>query len=557
MQPDKVSRRKWLEQKLNFLTASKRYIIYLSIALLSLLLIVFFVFRSVLQGSRQDESRDIQISKKSLLVLPFKNLNNRGEDQYFADGIMENILNNLFIIRGLDVISRSTAEYFQGKLMSESEIAGKLHVSYVLEGSVHKDGNVVKIIAELFDATVKKHIMSEKYEGDISDIFFIQSKIVKAVADKLGVAPTYEDLLQIEKIPTQNPEAYDYYLRARSMFNKASYSQQEYFDKEAFAGSLKYYEKAVAADTNFAGALAGLADAWFSMANWDRAGSFYEGILKAKECSNKALEIDPYCAEAHAVKGSCLIWPDRKFEEGRMELLVSHQLNPNYPVVDLQYIQLLMITGPIDRARLYINQAMEREPYFWFLHNLNSWIYYLEEKYDESIDACRKALEFNPDYIFNNWLLFLNYAKTGNGAEASKELQIILRSVTKSDIYDKEIMDVYNTSGVQGLFSWLIDLNIKKPVNATGLNGEPFYISWLYAFIGDSEKSLIWLAKSLQSKTLDNAFSDLIATNPDFDILRNDPRFIAIVYQLGLTYYDTREPKPNVPKQLQKHQSDL
>ena len=190
-----------------------------------------------------------------------------------ADGIMENILNSLFMIRGIDVISRSTAEFFRGNVTSVSDIAGKLKVNYVLEGNVHKDGSGIKIIAELFDATLGRHIMSEKYEGDISDIFFLQNEIVKEVADRIGVALTFDDLLMIEKIPTQNPEAYDYYLKARSLFNEASYDQQEYIDKEAIAGSLKYYEKAVEADTNFAGALAGLANAWFSLASSDRSDS--------------------------------------------------------------------------------------------------------------------------------------------------------------------------------------------------------------------------------------------------------------------------------------------
>ena len=155
-----------------------------------------------------------------------------------------------------------------------------------------------------------------------------------------------------------------------------------------------------------------------------------------------------------------------------------------------------------------------------------------------------KHLNSTPTLSFNKWLLFLNYVKTGRNAEAVKELQIILRNGVKSDKYDKEILDVYNKSGVEGLFIWLIELNIKRPIDATGLNGEPFYISWWYAIIGESEKSLIWLEKSMMSKTDDYAFSDLIATNPDYDILRDDPRFIAIVYRLGLTYYDIREHRP-------------
>ncbi len=542
MQPESNNRGKWRDQKVHFLSTAKKYIICISLAIVSLFLILFFVFNPVLHDPDYKRSKQIQISEKSLLVLPFKNMNISDSDQYLADGVTENVINNFFMIRDLKVIPKSTSIHFGENIMGDSEIAGKLNVNFVLEGSVHRDGNLVKIIAELLDVKINQHIMSEKFEGEISDIFLLQNEIVKGVSEKLGVSPTYEDLQQIEKVPTQNEEAYDSYLKARVLFEKANFVQQIRIDKESLEGSLIFFEKAVSADTNFAAAYAGLANVWFALASWDWTDSFDRKISKAKEYSLKALEIDPYCAEAHAVKGACLVWPDRQYEAGRMELLISHQLNPNFPVADLQYTHLLMITGPLEQARKYINQALERESYSWILHNLNAWLYYFEEKYQESIDACKIAIEFNPEYIFNKWLLYLNYFKTGKGEEAAKELQVIMREVSESAVYDQEILDIYKKNGTIGLFKWLIDLNINKPLKTIGLDGDPFLLSWWYAVSGEKEESLFWLEKSMETAK-DFAYSITLATNPDFDILREDPRFLAIIDKLGLTPYNSRQAK--------------
>jgi TolB-like protein/tetratricopeptide (TPR) repeat protein len=540
MQPDRVDRGKRRDKMLQFFVDARKKIICVFLALIIICLIIFFVIPSLLNKSGHDRGPGKNITEKSLLVLPFKNMNINDEDNYFADGISENIINSFFMIRDMKVISKSTAEHFQGNEMIASEIAGKLKVRYVLDGNVHKDGKEIKIIVELLDVAKNQHIMSEKFEGDISEIFILQSEIVKIVAEKIGVVPSYDDIQLIEKIPTQDIEAYDYYLRAKFLYNKANFVQQTNVDMESLTESLEYFEKAVSADTAFAGAYAGLANVWFALASWDRSDQYQNMILKAEEFSKKAMNIDPYCAEAHAVRGACLIWPERKYEEGRMELLISHQLNPNFPVVDLQYTQLLLITGPIDKARLYINQAMEREPYSWILHNLNSWVFYFEKNYSKSIDACKIALEFNPGYIFNNWLLFLNYTKTGEGEAALKELQLIAGKNSESAIYENEIQKEFYKSGILGLFQWMTERNVNNPINLPGLNGDPFFISWWYAIMGEKEKSLTFLEKSLNYAG-DFAYLNSISNNPDFDFLRDDPRFLSIIDNLGLTPYNNRQ----------------
>ena len=199
-----------------------------------------------------------------------------------------------------------------------------------------------------------------------------------------------------------------------------------------------------------------------------------------------------------------------------------------------------MITGPIKEARKYIDMALEFEPYYWVLHNLNAWIYYFEGEYSKAVEACKSAQELKSDYIFTNWLFFLNYAKMGEGLKATEELKKIMQFYTGTSDFDREIEDAYNASGAPGLFKWLIDVNINRPVPATGISGHPFFVAWWYAILGDREQSVLWLQKNMKVQLKMSIYFDLIATNPDFDILRGDPGFLAIIDELGLTPYNKR-----------------
>jgi TolB-like protein/AraC-like DNA-binding protein/Tfp pilus assembly protein PilF len=476
----------------------------------------------------------------SIVVLPFKNLSNDTENQYIADGLMEDILNNLYHISKLSVKSRTTSEHYRGTTLTSREIAHEIKVRNVLEGSIRRQDNKMRFSIQLIDARRDKHLWSANYDRGLNDILGIQGEIALQVANKLNAVISDNEAKQISELPTKNSEAYNYYLKGRFLLHRSINEQRTDIDKEGLMGSLQYFEKAIAADANFTEAYAGMAQAWFDLSAWGFLPT-KEGFLKAKELSLKAIEIDPDCAEAHTAKGAFHAWGDRNFEEARKEFLTALQLKPNYPVVHQYYAQLLMITGPIEEARTFMNSALELEPYFWVLHNLNAYIYYFEGKHREAIQSCQIARDMKQNYILNNWLFFLNYTKLGEGEKAVKELQEILRTATDTVNYADEIPEVYRKSGIEGLFIWMIDININRPAPVFGLSGEPFPISWWYAILGDKEKSIYWLEKNMEQKLKRHAFFDLIATNPDFDILRDDPRFIAIIQKIGLTKYNIRK----------------
>jgi TolB-like protein/AraC-like DNA-binding protein len=478
-------------------------------------------------------------AEKSILILPFDNLSANDENQYFADGITEDILNNLFLISDLRVISRTTSKHFVESKLTAAEIARMVNARNVLEGSVRRYGNKARISVQLIDAHQDKHLWSENFDRELNDILGVQGDIALQVALKLNAVISEKEKKQLGKIYTQNTEAYDNYLKGRFLLHKANSEQRFDFDYESVMNCLQYYEKAIALDSNFAAAYAGLANARFNLSAWGWLPPA-EGGLKAIELSMRALAIDPDCAEAHAVKGAFHVWGERKFEEGRKEFITAVGLNPNFATTHQWYAQLLMITGPIEEARIHIDRAVELEPYFWVVQNVNAWIYYFEKKYDKAIEACIIARDLKPNFLDNTWLFFLNYAKLGEGEKAVKELQNIVGTCPGTDKYAEEISDTYNKSGIKGLFSWLIDVNMHKPIPVMGMDGYPFYIAWWNAILGNKEESIYWLQKNMESKNKLYFFFDLIATCPDFNILHDDPRFLRIIEEIGLALYHTR-----------------
>ena len=477
---------------------------------------------------------------RSIMVLPFKDLSQNQDNEFLSGCIIEDLLTSLFQISELRVISRTTSEHFRINELSAKELARETNARYLLEGSVRQYNDKARISVQLIDGASDQHIMSENFDYDLIDIIENQGNIATKIALRLKDAIPEIDIGNVGKHLTDNNEAYDNYMKGRFLLNRSTGEQRTDISGDDLKMSIQCFEQAIAADPNFADAYAGLASANIMLAGWGWTQPKSEGFLKAKILSYKALELNPDCAEAHSVKGAVYIWGENNFEEGRKELMTSLKLSPNQPALYQALAQLHMITGPIKEARRYMDLSLEFEPYYWVTQNLNAWIYYFEGKFVKGIEACKSAQVLKPDYIFTNWLLFLNYARSGDGLKASEELQKILSISTKSNIYSAEIEESYMKSGTEGLFEWLVDININRPVSAAGLNGHPFFIAWWSAITGNKEQSILWLRKNLLSKTKLYIYFNLIATNPDFDILRDDPRFSAIIHQLGLTTYNKR-----------------
>jgi len=451
--------------------------------------------------------------EKSIAVIPFRNLSNDPEQEYFSDGVVEAILNYLSKVGELKVISSTSTKRYRDTELSIKEIARELGVASILEGSVQKIGNNVRITVQLIEAKTDVHLWSEIYDKDISDIFAIQSEVAQNVAKELNATLTSVEKEQINKYQTENPEAYNSYSQGRFFIQKRT--------NEGFRKSVEYFNKAIAEDPNYALGYAGLADAYYLLA-FNNQMPKTEAYTKSKEYANKAIEIDKNLAEAHAVLGGLLTYYDWKWEEARKELKLAVELNPKFVNAHSYYAELLDILRENKKAREHINIALSIDPFFPMMHILSGILYYHEGRFKESLDEYKKASELDP--ISSQYWIWL-----GEDLKATDALQeVLLRGDSLQSENAKIFKDIFANSGINGLREWLIESELKKS------NPNPLSLAENYAKIGKKENALNWLEKA--SENPPSTFPR-INNNPDFDNIRSEPRFQAILKKMGLSDY--------------------
>jgi TolB-like protein len=498
----------------------KRLVLILSGLALVIIIVVAALFVFNIMGEKE-RTEDLTKLEKSIAVLPFENLSSDEEQAWFSDGITDIIISQLSKISDLRVLGRtSTLKYkdLEDK-KSITEIGEDLGVNFIIEGTVQRQENKMRISVQLIRTLNEGHIWSDIYDREWKDIFDIQSDIAEKIAGELKTALTPEVKEQIEKSQTNNPEAYNLYLQGRFHWYKRT--------EEGLIKSIEYFEKALAADPDYALAYAGLADAYFIQAWWKWI-PWVEGNARAKEYAIQALHIDKNLAEAHTVLGAILYWKDWNFEEARKELLLAIELNPNYATAHQYYSELLDILRLNDGARLHINIALELDPFFFMYHSLSSFYYYNEGKLKESLEESYVVQELNPYHPSDYWRPFYVYIRQGEGLKAVEALQKTMLLDTSTAKYANEIKEIYNQSGINGLLNFLIELQLT--------NSTPSYytLAAFYALLDKKEKALGCLEKALE----ENDPQILrIYSNPNFDNLHSEPGFVALIKKMGFSEY--------------------
>lgn len=461
--------------------------------------------------------------EKSIVVLPFKNLSNDINNQYLADGIMEDILNSLFRISELQVVSRTSGEHFRESELTIPEIARKLKVNYVLEGSMRIYNNKVRVIIQLIDARKDEHLWSQQFDNILTDILSFQSEIAFNVAKELKAVLSNDEINQLKKISTSNPEAYDFYLMGRYFLNDHS--------EISLKKSEEYFKKAIASDPQYALSYSSLANCFYLQA----PGKIMEpqtSFEKAKEYARKAISLDKQQAEAHAVLGAILCWGEWKWEEARKEFKIALELDPYCPLAHHYYSQLLDITRQFKAARKHIDIALKLDPLNFYICMQSSLFYYHQEKFEESLKACDKAGEIHPERAKIYWRHFDNHYRLGNQEGAIIAMEKMLSAYPETEQYASKVRDVCAQSGLNGIISWRNEIELSKP------NPSPIIPATFYAILNDHDKALDWLEISMKERWVINP---LINSAPDLNVLRQYPRFQSIIKQLGLSDYQKRD----------------
>lgn len=452
----------------------------------------------------------------SIALIPFKNLSGNIENQYFADGMMDDILNHLSGIRTLEVKSRQSAERYRESDKSIPVIGRELGVNYLLEGSVQKHEDSLRIIVQLIDAKNDKHLWSDKYDTELKNVFAIQSEISKQIANSLNAVITPFERDQIEKAPTKNLEAYNLYLKGRFFWHRRG--------KEGVNKSIDYFKQAIELDSTYTLAHAGLADSYFVMPFHIHEKDRDSAFKMAKEYAEKALSLDNNNAEVHATLGGILCYKDWDWEASEKELKLAIKLNPNYATAYQYYAELLDFLCRNEEARKQIEIALKLNPNSYVIQFISARLYIKEGSFNKAIIAANKAKEIKKSNAGIYWMIFESYWRKGEDDKAITEIE----EWEKLEPYKeraKGCRKAYDKEGIKGIYKYLINYDLQKGI----ADNRPILMAEKYALLGEEEKALDWLEKAFEQNKIGP-----IKNNLYFKNIKTEPRFIAILAKMGL-----------------------
>jgi TolB-like protein/class 3 adenylate cyclase/Tfp pilus assembly protein PilF len=338
--------------------------------------------------------------EKSIAVLPFVNMSNDQEQDYFSEGIAEEIINSLVCLKELKVASRTSSFQFKGKNVDLREVGDKLKVKTILEGSIRKQGNKIRITVQLINIEDGFHLWSERYDRELDDIFAIQDEIALSITQKLKLTLGIREKARITKVYTQNTQAYELYMKGRYFWNKRN--------TISIQASIKYFEEAIALDPDYALAWAGLSDAYNIMSEYGKHRR-RDVFPKAKAAVFKALELDDGLAEAHVSLGLLLMLDEWDWVNSGKEYRLGIELNPQYATGHHWYAEWLMYNGKFDDAIKEIMLAEELDPISLAIAKDKGLVYYYSRQYEESIKHVKVSLERDPEFANGHRVLSLAY----------------------------------------------------------------------------------------------------------------------------------------------------
>jgi eukaryotic-like serine/threonine-protein kinase len=459
--------------------------------------------------------------EKSIAVLPFENLSDDKANAYFADGIQEEILTRLSRIGDLKVISRTSTQRFRKTTEPVREIARQLGVAKILEGSVRKAGEKVRVHVQLIDTENDVHIWAERYDRQLVDIFAVESEIAAKIADSLQAKLTDAEQRAIASRPTENSEAHELYLRGRFCWNKwlggASMPAPE-FDK-----SRQYYQQAIELDPNYALAYAGLADFYGFAFGFGLLPPEEKWAKAEEENAKKALELDPTLGEAYNSLACDKLYYHRDWPGAERDFRRGLELSPNFAEMHAHYAFCLVLFGRNEEALVEMRRALDLDPLSPRFGFSSARLFFFVRQYDAALDQCRKTLELDPGSGFAHELLGDAYEKKQMQKEAIAEWSKALH-LSGVDEDGSLLERTYAKSGFDAAVHALAQKRLER-LKEKAARGEYVpaveYIT-AYMRLGDKEQAFAWLAKAFEER---NRLAFEIKVNPIFDPLRDDSRF--------------------------------
>jgi len=468
---------------------------------------IFFLGRFT--SSKQ--SGGTELPAKSIAVLPFVDLSQAKDQEYFCDGISEEILDALAKVEGLRVVARTSSFSFKGKNADVGEIAQKLNVQNVLEGSLRREGNRIRITAQLINARDGFHIWSETFERELQGVFAVQDEITRSIVDalkvKLIVAPS-------ARAP-ENTEAYDLYLQGLYLSNKS--------DEENLRKSLSLFQQALDKDPSFVRAWTGIAKAWDWLA--DAYVRPLEAYPKLKEAASKALALDDKDAEAHCYRGEAKRMIDRDVAGEEAEVKRALEIDPNLATAHLFMSFLKCVQGDFDEGVKQIQEAEKLDPLSPIIISSAVEMYIASDRLDDAISAGKRVLQVDPNYIYSEPTLAGAYREKGDLQEAVALFEKA-QAVTHSPSAGLAI--TYAKMGrredARRVLDQLIEKSRRQYVSADR-------IAAVYVALGEKDEAFRWLERAFDEHS---APMYSMAYHPEFRALRSDPRCADLLRRMGV-----------------------
>jgi eukaryotic-like serine/threonine-protein kinase len=488
---------------------TRRWALVATVALLAVLVAVVLVFNL---------RRASQAHIESLAVLPLANLSGDPAQEYFADGMTEAVITDLAKIKAMKIISRTSVMRYKNSKKSTREIANALHADAVIEGSVMRSADRVRITVQLIDASRDQHLWAESYERDLKNVFALQGEVAHAIAQQVRVAMTPQEQARLVKKPPVDPEAYELYLKGRHIMMRG--------DLEDVRNAIEYFQSGLAKDPNNALIYTGLADAYIHKMS-DVHESPVEATAKARTAAMKALELDDSLAEAHTSLASIKLFYDWDWAGAETELKRAMELSPDSLAYRL-YGGYLTMVGRHPEALLYFEKARRLDPLYQRNYLAEGYSYFMAHKYGQAIEQYRNGFEIEPDPMAYFGLV-LSLGEKGDYSTAISEAEKATK-LDDSPLLLTSLASAYASAGRRAdsnrVLRQLGELS-RHQGPAPAWHGRlspyvcPYEVAGVYAQLGDKDRAFTWLDKAYQSRSC----MYWMRQDPRLDSIHSDPRF--------------------------------
>jgi TolB-like protein/DNA-binding winged helix-turn-helix (wHTH) protein/Flp pilus assembly protein TadD len=457
---------------------------------------------------------------RSLAVLPLENLSGDASQDYFSDGMTDELITELGQIGELRVISRTSIMTYKGAHKSLPQIARDLNADAVVEGAVLRSGNRVRITAQLILAAADKHLWARSYDGEMGDTLALQKQVARSIAAEIRIQLTPHEQAVLKTGTRVSPEAYDAYLKGRYFWNKRT--------ADGLRKAIDYFNQVIATNPNYAEAYAGLADSYALAGDWEYGVlAPKEAYPRAKAAAAKALELDNTLGEAHISLAFCLENFDWDWESAGREFRRGIKLNPGYATGHHWYAWHLTALGRNDEAISEMKKAEDLDPLSLIISAELAEEFLIAHRYDEAIKQSRKTMALDPFFAVAHFELGQAFVQKRMYNEAIAELQKAIELSSGSTTFRSNLAYAYAESGRRNEASKI--LNDLKTNSQNAFSNAP-EIALVYVGLDEKDQAMAWLEKAYTER-----FNPSVLRRPAFDPLRSDPRFQNLLHRIGLS----------------------